>query len=106
MRTKIISTLKFVKLLHLKGNFHPNSDVDRLYMSRGNSARRLKRIKTLFESRTVSIKQHLKLNSKRSQLLKYVNKREQDPIIRVFQELMRNNNINTDTLEKKSLSKI
>ena len=54
----------------------------------------------------MSISQHLNLNTKRSQLLQYVNKREQKSIIRVSQELMRNNKINIFTLEKpKPLSK-
>ena len=75
-------------------------------MSQANGGRGLKRIKILIEKKILSINQHLKLNSKHSQLLQYVNEREKGSIIRVPQELMRNNNINIDTLEKpKSLSK-
>ena len=48
--------------LTLTGNFHPNSDVDKLYMSQASGGRGSTLIKTLFESRIVSISQHLKLN--------------------------------------------
>ena len=64
-------------------------------MTRVNGGRGLKRIKTLFESRILSVSQHPKLNSKRSQLLQYINKR-----IQVSKDLPKNNNINIDILEK------
>ena len=62
--------LKTRKTLTFTSNFYPNSDIDRLHMSRTNGGIRLERIKILFESRMVSESQQLKLNSKRSQLLK------------------------------------
>ena len=43
-------------------NFHPNSDVDRLHMTKANNNRGMKRVKTLFEDRIVSISQHLITN--------------------------------------------
>ena len=94
-------------ILHLQVTYILTSKFwrGRLYINRVNDGRGLNRIKTLFENRIVSNSHHLKLNSKRSQLL-VCKKREQEPVIRASQELMSNSNINIDTLEKtKSLSK-
>lgn len=69
--------------LSLTGNLHPNSDNGKLYISRTKGGRGLKNIKTLFESRLIAIYQHWKLNSVRNQILKYVNEREEESMIRV-----------------------
>ena len=45
-------------------------------------------VKILFESKIMPISQHLIVNSKRSQLLQYVNEREQESVIRVSQKLI------------------
>lgn len=79
----------FTYLITFTDDFHPKSEIDRLYMSQANGGRGLKGMKTFFENRTVSISQHLKLNSKRSQLLKHVNEYEQESILRLSQELPR-----------------
>ena len=47
--------IKTRKKLTLSGSFHPNSDIDKLYISRSKGGRGLKSIKTLFESRIISI---------------------------------------------------
>ena len=43
------------KLLTMTGSFHPNSDVDRIYMSRAKGGRGLRSIRTLYESRIISL---------------------------------------------------
>ena len=47
------------KMLSMTGSFHPNGDIDRLYISRKKGGRGLKEIRTMYESRLVAIKQHL-----------------------------------------------
>ena len=49
------------KIVNMTGNFNRNSDIDRLYLPRRNGGRGLKNVKTLYESRIISINQHLKL---------------------------------------------
>ena len=49
------------KILNMTGNFNRNSDIDRLYLPSRNGGRGLKNVKTLYESRIISISQHLKL---------------------------------------------
>ena len=81
-------------------NFHPKSDVDRLYISRNKGGRGLKNIRTLFESRIIAIHQHLKLNSTRNEILQYVNECEADAINRIADELLQQANINPEKNEK------
>ena len=52
------------KILNMTGNFNRNSDTDRLYLPCRNGRRGLKNVKTLYESRVISISQHLKLKEK------------------------------------------
>ena len=54
------------KILNMTENLNRNSDIDRLYVPRRNGGRGLKNIKTLYESRIISISQYLKLNRKRN----------------------------------------
>ena len=98
--------IKTRKKLTLSGSFHPNSDIDKLYISRSKGGRGLKSIKTLFEGRIISIYQHLKLNSERNHVLDFVNEAEKESIKRVSEELLRNANIEIETREKpKTLSR-
>ena len=92
--------IKTREKLPLTDNFHPNSDIDKLYISRSKGGRGSKNIKTLFESRLISVYQHLKLNSKRSHVLEYVNECEEESIKRVSQDILRNANIEIETKEK------
>ena len=41
------------------GNFHPNTDIDKLYVHRKSGGRGLRSIKIMFESRLVTLCQHL-----------------------------------------------
>ena len=54
------------KMLSLTGNFHPNSDADRLYIGRNIGGRGLRSCKRLFESRVVTLKQHLHCNKEKN----------------------------------------
>ena len=50
------------KILSATGNFHPNNDVDRLYIGRNIGGRGLRYCQRLFESRIIALKQHLHRN--------------------------------------------
>ena len=52
------------KILCITGNFHRNSDVDRLYIPRRKGSRGLKSIQTAFELRMISVRQHLQAINK------------------------------------------
>ena len=56
----------------MTGNFNRNSDFDRLYLPCRNACIGLKNVKTLYESRIISISQHLKLNRERNKHLREV----------------------------------
>ena len=84
----------------MKGSFHHNSDVDRIYMSRVKGGRGLRSIRTLYESRIISFRQHLLRNTNRNEILGYVRECEQAYIIRVGNELLVNNDI-SETLDAK-----
>ena len=94
------------KLLTMTGSFHPNSDVDRIYMSRVRGGRGLRSIRTLYESTIISLRQHLLANANRNEILGYVSECEQAYIIRVGNELLINNDITeTPDAKPKSLSR-
>ena len=93
------------KILCMTGNFHPNSDIDKLYISRKKGGRGLKEIKTMHESRSIAIRQHLLINSSRNNM-RHVIECEQPSIIIVGNELLTNKNIMKNPDEKpKSLNK-
>ena len=50
-----INTRKFLTWAR---SFHPNSDVDIIHMSRAKRGRGLRSIRTLYESRIISLRQH------------------------------------------------
>ena len=89
----------------MTGNFNRNSDIDRLYLPRRNGGRGLKNVKTLYESRIISISQHLKLNRERNKYLREVVAHEEDKIIRVAHELLNKHNIANKNKSPKYLSK-
>ena len=87
-------------------NFNRNSEIDRLYLPRRNGGRGLKNVKTLYESRIISISQHLKLNRERNKYLREVVAHEEDKIIRVAHELLNKHNIANENKSPEYLSKI
>ena len=69
------------KILSVTGNFHPNGDVDQLYIGRNIGGRGLRSCQRLFESRITALKQHLHHNKKRNQILNFVYDEERNNII-------------------------
>ena len=51
------------KLLTMTGSFHPNSDADRIYMSRAKAGRGLTSIRTFYEIRIILLRQYLLRNA-------------------------------------------
>ena len=56
----------------MAANFHPNGDVDRLYIPRSEGGRRLKSIVTMYKSRIVSVAEHLEFNKSHNTSLQFV----------------------------------
>ena len=73
----------------MTGNFHPNGDVDRLYIPRSQGGRGLKSIVRMYESRIVSVVQHLELNKSHNITLQFVVEQEQNGIVRLKEKLLR-----------------
>ena len=74
----------------MTGNFHPNGDVDRLHIPRSEGGRGLKSIVRIYESRILSVAQHLELNKSHSTGLQFVAEQEQMGIVRLKEKLLRN----------------
>ena len=90
----------------MTGNFHPNSDINKLYISRKKAGRGLKEIKTIHEKRLIAIRQHLLIKNGRNNIMRHVTECKQSSIIRVGNELLTNKNITENPDEKpKSLNK-
>ena len=51
--------IKTRNILTMIGNFHPNNDIDKLYVHRKSGGRGLRSVKIMFESRLVTLRQHL-----------------------------------------------
>ena len=93
------------KILNMTGNFNRNSNIDKLYLPRRSGGRGLENVKTLYESRIISISQHLKLNRERNKYLREVLAHEEDQIIRVAHELLNKHNIANENKSPKYFSK-
>ena len=74
--------IKTRKILTLTRNFHPNSDVDRLYMQRSFGGRGLRQVQSSYESRIIAIRQYLIKNLHRNSVLKYIYEKETNGIKR------------------------
>ena len=68
------------KILNMTENFNRDSDIGRLYLTHRNGGRGLKNDKT-YESRIISISQHLKLNREHNKYLREVVAHEEDKLI-------------------------
>ena len=64
--------IKTRKTLAMSGSFHPNSDADRLYFCRRDGGRGIRAIRTMYESRIISIRQHLRNIKDKSEIHEYV----------------------------------
>ena len=74
------------KILCMSGNFHKNSDVDRLYIKRKDGGRGLKSFEDSFCTRIVGLAKHLERDRYRNHLLQNVFDHEQQRIIRLGKE--------------------
>ena len=59
------------------GNFHPNGDVDKLYLPRSQGGGGLKMVARMFESRVIAVAQYLTINSNRRNIIRFVYEQEQ-----------------------------
>ena len=75
-------------MLTMTGSFHPNSDIDKLYINRKSGERGLKSIKILSESRILALRQHLRQSRERADILTCVYESEETNIVRVGNELL------------------
>ena len=71
------------KILCMSGNFHKNSDVDRLYVKKKDGGRGLKSFEDSFCTRIVGLAKHLERDRYRNHLLQNVFDHEQQRIIRL-----------------------
>ena len=85
--------IKLRKILSMTGNFHPNSDIDKIYVSRTKGGRELQEITTMHESTLIAIRQHLLISNSRNNIMTYVTECEQSSSIRVRNEILTNKNI-------------
>ena len=79
----------------IRFSFHPNSDIDRLYIPRYQGGRGLKSVISLFECRIVTLYNHLQTHKNRNEYVNYVYQEEQSQSIRVGIELINKNNVVT-----------
>ena len=94
------------KHLTMTGNFHPNGDIEKLYLPRSQGRRGIKMIARMFESRIITIGQYLTIKSNYSNVMKFVCEQEQQNIIRLQHKLLESYNIQPDeTLTPKHLRK-
>ena len=68
------------KHLTMTRNFHPNGDVDKLYLPRSQGGRGIKMIARMFESRIITVVQYLTIKSNYSNVMKFVCEQEQQNI--------------------------
>ena len=92
--------IRIRKIMSMNSSFHPNSDVDRLYIPRYQGGRGLKSVQTLYECRIASLYSHLEVHKDRNAVMNYIYQQEIDHSIRVGRELMSNNNITITPDEK------
>ena len=75
--------IKTRKTLAMSGSFHLNSDADRLYFCRRDGERGIRAIRTMYESRIISIRQHLRNIKDKSEIHEYVYKSNYNNIVKV-----------------------
>ena len=69
--------IKTHKQLIMSRYFHPNGDIDKLYLSRGQGGHGIKVITWMFESRIIPIAQYIKMNKNENNILDFVYQQEQ-----------------------------
>ena len=88
--------VKTRKVLNMTGNFHCNSDVDRLYASQKEGGQGLKMVKEAYESCIISTNQHLHQSIQRNPYLKKVVENENECIVRQAEEFLSVANITVE----------
>ena len=74
----------------MSGSLHPNSDADRLYFCRKDGGRGIRAIRTMYESRIISIRQHLR----------NIKDKSDNNTVRVGYELLQRSEIEDEINEK------
>ena len=92
--------LRTRKMLSVIGNFHPNSDVDQLYIGRNIGGRGIKSCQRLFESRIIALKQLLHRSKERNQILNFVYDEGRNNILPVGDELLQKYDLNDQNEEQ------
>ena len=99
--------IKTRKTLAMSHSFHPNSDTDRLYFCRKDGVRGIRAIRTMYESRIISICQHLRNIKGKSEIHEYIYESEDNNIVRVGYEPLQRNEIEDNINEKpRTISKM
>ena len=99
--------IKTRKQLTMSGNFHPNSDIDLLYIQRNLGGRGLRQIQRVFESLIISIRQYLLRNRNRNMNIAYICDEEKDKLLRVGENLLQTYEIETNLNQNpKTVSKL
>ena len=99
--------IKTRKQLTMSGNFHPNSDIDLLYIQRNLGGRGLRQIQRVFESRIISIRQYLLRNRNRNTNIAYICVEEKDNLLRLGENLLQTYEIDTNLNQNpKTVSKL
>ena len=97
--------IKTRKTLAMPDSFHPNSDADRLYFHRKDGGRGIRAIRTMYKSRIISIRQHLRNIKDQSEIHEYIYESEDNNIIRVRYEIEDNINEKPRTISKRFFTK-
>ena len=74
-------------------NFHPNSDIDRLYVDRKSGVRGLCSIMIMFENRLVALRQHLTHSKNKNEIKHCIHESETNNILRVANDLINSQNM-------------
>ena len=91
----------------MSGNFHPNSDIDLLYIQRNLDGRGLRQIQRVFESRIISIRQYLLRNRNRNLNIAHICDEEKDNLLRLGKNLLQTYEIDTNLNQNlKTVSKL
>ena len=75
--------IKTRKKFAMSGSFHLNSDADRLCFCRKDGRKDMKAIKTMYESKIIFIRQHLRNIKDKSKIHEYVYKSNYNNIVKV-----------------------
>ena len=99
--------IKTRKQLTMSVNFHPNSNIDLLYIQRNLGGRGLQQIQRVFKSRIISIRQYLLRNRNRNTNLAYICDEEKSNLLRLGENLVQTYEIDSSLNQNpKTVSKL